>query len=129
LEEEPSLTYSSDSANLNSTDSLWISDYQTDTIKIALTVSSNKILVLSDTYFESWHATIDGTSAEILRANGAFRAVEIPAGSQEIIFHYQSEKYETGKTFTYATTGYIFLVMIGFFLFGHKKEEDFTESL
>jgi Bacterial membrane protein YfhO len=46
-------------------------------------------LILSDTFYPGWQATIDGTSVEIQIANEAFRAIEFPAGDHTIEFQYQ----------------------------------------
>jgi uncharacterized membrane protein YfhO len=44
------------------------------------------LLVLSDNYYPGWRAYIDGTPAEILRANCTMRAVRVPAGRHVVSF-------------------------------------------
>jgi len=46
-------------------------------------------LVLGDRHAPEWQATVDGEAAPILRANGAFRAVALPAGTHEVRFTYR----------------------------------------
>lgn len=43
-------------------------------------------LVLFDTFYKSWHATIDGNNVPIYRTNFNFRGIEVPAGIHKIIF-------------------------------------------
>lgn len=44
------------------------------------------MLVLSDNYYPGWRASVDGSAAEIFRANCAMRAVQVPAGRHVVSF-------------------------------------------
>ena len=46
-------------------------------------------VVLADQDFPGWSATVGGRPAAILRANYAFRAVEVPAGESVVEFRYR----------------------------------------
>lgn len=46
-------------------------------------------LVLADTDYPGWQATIDGLSVPIYRANGAFRAIQMPPGEHVVSFSYE----------------------------------------
>ncbi|MCX6834979.1 MAG: hypothetical protein NTW07_07585 [candidate division Zixibacteria bacterium] len=104
LEEEPSIPIVADAM---SSDSAWIIDYQPETVRIGVSASHNSILVLTDTWFNSWQVTVDGRSTRCLRAYGAFRAVEIPAGSREVRFEYHSSRYAAGKVVTWLTVFFL----------------------
>ena len=52
-------------------------------------IDHDSMLVVADTHYPGWQATIDGKPTEIFRANIAFRAVFVPAGSKTIRFDYQ----------------------------------------
>ncbi len=122
LEESPELTYQKDSL---STDSTWISEYNTDSLVVKFDVSQNKILVLTDNYYDAWHVTLDGKPAKVLRAYGTFRAVEIPAGTKEAVFKFESERFAVGKLTTNLTMIYLTLI-IGFYFvseYRRKKKE------
>ncbi len=46
-------------------------------------------LVLSDTYYPGWRATVDGAEQPILQANVCQRAVALPPGKHEVRFEYR----------------------------------------
>ncbi|MGE5414335.1 MAG: YfhO family protein, partial [Syntrophomonadaceae bacterium] len=46
------------------------------------------VLVLLDAWESGWSARLDGADAPVLRADGAFRAVRVPAGAHRVEFVY-----------------------------------------
>lgn len=52
-------------------------------------------LVLCDAWNPHWHATIDSIPVEVLRANGAFRAVRVKKGDQ-VTFTYSNPAFQIG---------------------------------
>lgn len=67
------------------------------------------VLVLSDTSYPGWQAFVDGAPAPILRANYAFRAVEVPGGVHEVVFRYTPASFTWGGRITLASL----VVLIG----------------
>jgi hypothetical protein len=63
---------------------------------VAVETPRDGILVVTDNEYPGWHADIDGTAAEILRANYAFRAVRVPAGRHVVSFVYAPESLKWG---------------------------------
>lgn len=120
LEEQPELTYAHDSV---SNDSATISEYLTDAVKINLSVTQNKILVLTDNYYNAWKVTIDGKPGKILRAYGTFRAVEIQAGAKEVVFKFESERYAVGKLSTNLTVLFLMLIIGIYFVSGYRRKK------
>jgi hypothetical protein len=57
---------------------------------------SGGFLVLADTFYPGWQATLDGTPVEILRANHAFRAVVFPPGEHIVMFRYAPLSFRMG---------------------------------
>jgi len=58
---------------------------------------SGGFLVLADTFYPGWQATLDGTPVEILRANHAFRAVVFPPGEHTVVFRYAPLLFRVGE--------------------------------
>lgn len=56
--------------------------------KVEVMATGPGYLVLTDAYYPGWQATVDGTRAEILRADVMFRAVALPAGEHLVEFRY-----------------------------------------
>jgi hypothetical protein len=55
-------------------------------------------LVLSDSYFPGWEATVDGKPARILLANYLVRAVALELGAHQVVFRYRPCSWRVGKT-------------------------------
>ena len=58
-------------------------------------------LIVAENYYPGWHATVDGKSAAIGRAQYSMIGVELPAGARKINLAFTSAAYETGKTVTW----------------------------
>ena len=54
-----------------------------------VTASYGGLLVLTDVFYPGWIAEEDGRRLPILRADGFFRAVALPAGTHRVVFRYR----------------------------------------
>ncbi|RKX23232.1 MAG: hypothetical protein DRP45_10725, partial [Candidatus Zixiibacteriota bacterium] len=110
------------------TDSAWIIDYQAERVVIKVETVQDRILVMTDTWFPSWTATVDGQPTRILRADAAFRAIEVPAGSKQVVFEYRSERYQTARLMTWLTVAYLMIVVTAGLFWGRwrRPEDDVT---
>lgn len=59
-------------------------------------------LVIADAHASGWSARVDGRRAAILRADGLFRAVAVPAGEHEVIMTYAPASVRIGLTLSLA---------------------------
>lgn len=68
-------------------------------------------LVLTDSYFPGWSASVDGRERPIELANLFFRAVPLETGDSEVTFSYRSRPFEQGRLIAVVT------LLIGLALF------------
>jgi hypothetical protein len=61
------------------------------------------LLVLTDPWYPGWVCRIDGQETKIWKADYAFRGVMVPAGSREVVFHFEPQSYRRGKWISLAT--------------------------
>ncbi len=73
-----------------------ITNYSPQKVTISTQADQPQLLLLNDTYYPGWRATIDGQTTQILRANHAFRAVSVPAGDHLVIFKYDPLSVKLG---------------------------------
>ena len=123
LEEAPTLSIQTDTL---STDSVWMVNYQTDSVAVGLEVSTNKLLIMTENYFDAWEVYIDGERGKVLRAYGTFRAVEVPAGTKEVKFKFYSPRYANARMVTWLTSLYL-LVIITVSWFWYRRKPDIEE--
>jgi hypothetical protein len=73
----------------------FVSD-QADTVTVEATLPKPGFLLLLDTYFAGWTATVNGQPARIYRADYNFRAVQLPAGPSTVCFAYRPTSFRVG---------------------------------
>jgi len=91
-----------------------ITAYQPEHVLIDVQAPQDAYLVLSDAWYPGWEATIDGKPAEVLRANGLFRAVQVPEGEHQVAFTYHSRMLEIGA----AVSGVFLILALGGLIVG-----------
>jgi len=70
--------------------------YQPDRIRSEARLSEPGFLVLPEAYDPGWRVTVDGRDAPLLRANVAFRAVALPAGTHVVEMRYRPRSVRVG---------------------------------
>lgn len=78
------------------------------------------ILVLTDTYYPGWNATVDDAPAEILRANWTMRGVAVPQGVHLTVMTYSPESVRYGILLSMIS---ISITIIGLLLIYQKTYE------
>ena len=68
--------------------------YSANRIELRAQLASDAWVILTDTFYPGWKATIDGQSeATIIPANYVFRAIHVPKGLHEIVFQYKPKYF------------------------------------
>jgi hypothetical protein len=65
-------------------------------IRLKVAAPCRGFVVLADLFYPGWQATIDGKDTRIYKANYAFRAVEVDAGTHEVVFAYRPVSLRVG---------------------------------
>ena len=77
-------------------DSVTVSRPDEDRLLLTATTESPGLLTMSEIHLPGWQAYLDGERVDLLRANFAFRAVAIPAGTHRIELRYAPESLRLG---------------------------------
>jgi hypothetical protein len=104
LERQPGFPSTKDSA----TDPVVrVEAYHRNSVKLSVDASRPGLVYAAESFFDGWTATLNGKRIEIVPANYAFRAVEVPAGRSQLEFRY----WPPGLTVGLSVTG-VSLIML-----------------
>jgi hypothetical protein len=102
-----------------------ITSYAADAVTIHTSADADAWLVLSDTYYPGWFASVDGQSTPLLRGDVLFRAVPVPAGEHSVEFHFEPVSVKLGLLISLAA---MLLVAGGLVLAGSSARSGRTTS-
>jgi hypothetical protein len=77
-------------------DQVTIQDYSAQSVTLRVDAACAGLLVLPDTYYPGWSATVNGRARTIYATDGAFRGVTVPEGSSTVVFHYRPRPFAVG---------------------------------
>ena len=83
-----------------------------DQVLIQVDADAPGVLVVNEIDAAGWNAYVNGDRTEMVRANGAFRAVVVPAGSSEVILRYEPASLRLGLWLSLATFSGVLIVLI-----------------
>lgn len=69
---------------------------QPDRLGLEVALESPGLVVIADTYYPGWKASVDGEPASIFPANLLFRAVYVPAGEHRVALSYEPRSFRFG---------------------------------
>src|SRR5262249_48336981 len=90
-----------------------IQRYESNRVELEVSGNTAGYLVLTDVWYPGWECTVDGEPVRVYRANYAFRAVEVPAGKHEVIFHFEPASYRRGRLVSLGALAVIIMFGMG----------------
>ncbi|MEZ4683892.1 MAG: YfhO family protein [Caldilineaceae bacterium] len=82
-------------------DQVEILSYEAEALTMRVATAEPALLVVSDTNFPGWQATVDGSETELTTANVLFRGVQVPAGEHIVTLRYQPASWRWGLRGTF----------------------------
>jgi len=73
-----------------------ILDYEANRVTVEAQLDKPGVLVLADTWYPGWKASVDGQDTTILRTNYALRGVYLDAGTHYVEFYFHPQSLYTG---------------------------------
>jgi hypothetical protein len=73
-----------------------LTDYQADSLSLRTYSEASGLVVLSEIYYPSWTAYVDGNPTRLYVADGVLRAVPVPAGEHRVELRFESATLEYG---------------------------------
>ncbi len=79
-----------------------VAEWEPGRMRIALTGQDPKptYLVVSESWYPDWHASVDGKDAPLLRIDHALLGVVLPPGAREVRLWFESASYARGRVVT-----------------------------
>jgi len=95
-------------------DNVSVVEYATESVSLHANLSCDGMVILSDTYYPGWMATVDGRPARIYEVDLALRGVLVSRGAHEIKFLYRPRSVFLGAALTLTgLIGVAAIVMLG----------------
>jgi hypothetical protein len=88
-----------------------VTSYAPTAIDVRVEAPDAGYLVLSETWYPGWTATVNGQDTPIEMVNGAFRAVEVPVGTSQVSLRYRPLSLIWGLAL--AAVGLVLVVLAG----------------
>jgi uncharacterized membrane protein YfhO len=96
-----------------------VEHYSSGSVRIIADARCKSMVVLTDTFYPGWKATVDGRDAGIYDAYAAFRGVVVEPGSHVVEFRYRPRSVILGASLT----GLGLLLVLGLRLWEGRRAE------
>jgi hypothetical protein len=88
-------------------------------VEVEVEMSREGVLVLADSIYPGWHASVDGRPLEIFATNHLFRGVRLPAGHHRVVFAYRPWSVPVGA----AASAFAGLLIAVLWVRGRRADE------
>jgi uncharacterized membrane protein YfhO len=75
----------------------------TRSVEADVEAAAPALVVVSQSFYHDWRASVDGRQTPLLRANYAFQAIAIPQGKHNVRLIYRDRAFEIGATISIIT--------------------------
>lgn len=86
--------------------------YESDFVRLRVSSKRGGLLVLADSFFPGWRATVDGSPVTIFRTNQAMRGVLMESGEHIVEFRYDSPTLRWGAILSITSIGVVMAFVI-----------------
>jgi hypothetical protein len=99
-----------------------VESYRPNAVRLTVDAPSAGILVLKDAYMPGWRATLNGSSASVIRVNAMVRGVVLPGpGRYDVRFEYMPDSFVAGLWVAGAIAVLLAAVMLNLALAGTRR--------
>jgi hypothetical protein len=99
--------------------------YKASRLELDVETRGRGLLVLSETFYPGWRATVNGKNETIYNANGLLRGIVVPQGRSRVVLRYVPVSIYAGGILTVlAFSG----TLIAFVLYRRKRATNFTNN-
>jgi len=99
-----------------------LTEYSINTIKIDVDTESDGLLYLSEVYYPAWTAYVDGNQVKILKTDFCMRSVPVTKGKHIVELNYESDSFASGMKITMITL-IMFVVSVPVTVLIHSKQK------
>ena len=78
-----------------------ITRYEPDAVDLTATLACKGMLVISETWYPGWSATVDGSAATLYETDGAIRGVVVDAGTHRVELRYRPWSVYVGAAMSF----------------------------
>jgi hypothetical protein len=97
-----------------------VTEYGPNGVRVHTAADGDAWLVLSDTYYPGWTASVDGQPASVLRGDVLFRVVPVPGGEHDVTLQFQPASVKIGAAISLVSLA---IVVIGLLLAGRVARQ------